>query len=81
MPDSRPKTVQAMRIECRTHVNDYCDCAGDTYNLVTEVFTWNVDGKLYWKLYETQDGATDPLSVVSKLESPLVVTLDGERDT
>ena len=60
--------------KCHVHVNEFEDCEDDKHDLITEVTIWDVAGKQIGYQKATEAGATDPLSVRSKLEDPLVVT-------
>lgn len=60
--------------KCHVHVNEFQDCASDAHNLLTEVTIWDVGGNQIGYQDVKEAGASDPLSVNSKLEAPLVVT-------
>ena len=66
--------------KCHVHVNEFQSCEGDAYNLDTEVTIWDVGGKQIGYQSSKEAGATDPLSVVSKLETPLVVIPEHQHD-
>ncbi|KAI9784926.1 MAG: hypothetical protein M1816_000562 [Peltula sp. TS41687] len=66
--------------QCHIHVNQFEDCGDDTKNLSVEVFMWDVAGNQIGYEARTEAGATNPLSMKSKLESPLVITPEHRGD-
>lgn len=66
--------------KCHVHVNEWQDCEGDAHNLATEVTIWDVGGNQIGYHNTAEAGAIDPLSVNSKLETPLVLVPEHQGD-
>ncbi|KAL8706771.1 MAG: hypothetical protein Q9201_000197 [Fulgogasparrea decipioides] len=66
--------------KCHLHVNEFENCRSDKYDLSTEVTIWDVGGNQIGYQRAKQAGATDPLSVKSKLEDVLIVTPEHQKN-
>lgn len=66
--------------KCHVHVSEIHNCMGDAHNLDTEVTIWDVGGNQIGHQSSTEAGATDPLSVKSRLEALLVVVPEHQHD-
>lgn len=66
--------------KCHVHVNEFHSCAGDAFDLSTEVTIWDVGGNQIGYQSVKRAGATEPLFVTSKLEDPLIVVPEHQHD-